>query len=175
MADIEEKNNEGSAIEAPEDEGESLLVYELGYHLLPSIAEEDIPSKVANIREQIEKHGGTVIGDGFPHKINLAYTMKRNIGGKYDHFDSVYFGWIKFEMSTSAVVLLQEELGRAEDVLRFLLIKTTREDSAPVKSIVTQPDGFRSQVIRKPQVAKRPTVRVSDEELDKTIEKMVAD
>ena len=50
-------------------------------------------------------------------------------GGHNDKYDTAYFGWIKFELEKSKVPELQKELKLNQDILRFILFKTVKEDT----------------------------------------------
>jgi hypothetical protein len=52
-------------------------VYEVGYHIIPTVAEENIESIVSEIRSVIEKAGGSFIAEGAPSLIKLAYLDGR--------------------------------------------------------------------------------------------------
>lgn len=116
--------------EENKNEAGELQVYELGYHILPTVTADDLESEVAKLRTAIEKRGGSFITEGTPEMMNLAYPMFINNGGKNTRYERAYFGWIKFEMPIAEAVALQDEdLKMNKEVLRFILVKTTREET----------------------------------------------
>jgi len=154
------------------------VIYELGYHVVPAIGEEGLPKEVSILKEEIEKLGGTFVAEEFPAHITLAYTMVRSHGGAREKFASAYFGWLKFEMDPAQISGLKEKLDVNENVLRYLLFKTVREDTRAPRRVTLPPKPaepirpkFTSDVPKKTE----PQKPVSDEELDRTIEKLVVE
>lgn len=104
-------------------------VYEVGYLLLSSIPEEKVQDSVEKITSVINKEA-KVISQGAPELIDLSYTMSIKSEGKRDDYNSAYFGWIKFESEDGEVVVkIKEEIDKTSDVLRFILVKTLRDDN----------------------------------------------
>jgi len=108
--------------------GDELQVYELGYHLLPIIAEESLEGEVSNIKSVIEKNGGLFIGEeGTPRNTKLTFSMSKVINNKKANFDNAYFGWVKFEATSDSILKMKEAFDKEQNILRFLLIKSVRE------------------------------------------------
>jgi ribosomal protein S6 len=110
-----------------ENREDSLRVYEVGYLLLPSIPEEKLAEHVATLKKFVADGSGKLISEENPQSRPLAYEMVKSIGTRNEKFNSAYFGWMKFELPAESIAPLQEQLTAHEAVLRFLLIKTTRE------------------------------------------------
>src|SRR4051812_11398655 len=108
-------------------------IYELGYLLIGTMPEENVAAKVTAIKDMFEAKGAMSISEEFPRLITLGYEMSRPIGNKKSWFNEGYFGWMKFEMDPAAVEELSAVLRRDEDVLRFLVIKTVRENTVAGK------------------------------------------
>jgi ribosomal protein S6 len=104
-------------------------IYELGYLLIGTMPEENVAAKVGAIKDLLEGKGAISISEEFPRLITLGYEMSRPIGNKKSWFNEGYFGWMKFEMDPSATEEIGAILKRDEDVLRYLLIKTVRENT----------------------------------------------
>lgn len=102
-------------------------VYELGYLLLPSIAEEAISGIEAKLKALIAKVGGTELVSEVPEHIDLAYTMTKTVGGSRYVVNEAYIGWVKFEAFPEQVEGLRAEVANMEEVLRSLLVKAPRE------------------------------------------------
>lgn len=102
-------------------------VYELGYLILPSIAEENLSNVVDTIKGIIKKNGGEEIASENPIKFDLAYTMSKVIGARKYVVDDAYIGWVKFEALPSATLKINEAVKGLDEVLRFLLVKAPRE------------------------------------------------
>lgn len=109
-----------------EDAGSEPRVYELGFHLDPELPTEEVKKAYQEIRKFIEGMG-TIVAEGEPEKIQLAYTISRqDTTGRRD-FDSAYFAWIAYE----ATALKHDEVltSAAEDkrIIRFIDILTTKD------------------------------------------------
>lgn len=160
-----------------QDEGTEARVYELGYHLVPALREEELPAEVSSLRSRIEALGGVFIADEFPRSIPLAYTMFRSSGGRRERFNTAYFGWVKFEMDPSSAEKLAKELRGEKKLVRFIVIKTVRENTMIPKRLLTEREeneALRKKEISAPREEEKSSGNpVSDEELDKTIEGLV--
>jgi len=108
---------------------ERVQVYELGVNLVPIIAEEAVGEQFQHIKKAIEAEGGKSFDEQFPRLINLAYTMAKRQETGFERFDSAYFGWIKFEANPDSLETIKEEIEGIPTVLRYLLIKATRENT----------------------------------------------
>ncbi len=104
-------------------------VYEVSYLLLPSLAHEQVPAKHSSLKEMIEKAGGAVIMDENPVLIDLAYPMTKVIQTTQHKYSNGYFGWIKFEMASDGISSVKKSLDAHLDILRYLIIKTVRENT----------------------------------------------
>jgi len=162
---------------AGEGREESGFVYELGYHLLPTLSDEEVQKEADSFKALIEKNGGSLVSEEAAKPMHLAYTMIKKQEGKNAKFDSSFFGWIKFELNAESVLKVKEELDLSKNVLRFIIIKTVREYT-PLqhKELFKEPEVEAPKPISKPRVEKKATDAkpISDEELDKTIEELVS-
>ena len=153
-------------------------VYEIGYHVLPIIAEGDVEIVVNRLRTAIEKTGGTFVAEGAPQRLTLAYPMAVWTNGKWTKYNEAYFGWIKFEVDSASIASIEAACKADKDILRHLVISTVREDTrASVRQFVLKEvrrtDTIKSSV--RPKVATETKEEVSDEKLDEAIEELVAD
>ncbi len=104
-------------------------VYEVGFHIVPSVSPEKLPHEVDAIKAVLTANKATVISEEFPKLRNLAYTMVKVIGPARHKYDNAYFGWIKFEAAKEAALEIKKAMDANEKVLRFLLIKTVAENT----------------------------------------------
>ena len=105
-------------------------VYELGYHMVPTLTEEELQKEVDSLHSAITELGGAIVSEGEPTQIELAYTMIINDGGKNTKYDTSYFGWIKFDIEPVQLSHLQDEvIAFNKNIIRHLLIKTVAEDT----------------------------------------------
>jgi ribosomal protein S6 len=167
----EEKDLKNEEIEAETREPK---VYELGYLLVPTITVEDVPIMYGNLKELVSSMGGEIISDEMPKSIPLAYTMLKVVKNVRSKFDTAYFGWVKFSMSASAIVSLKKKLDLDSNVIRFLILKTVKENTIAAKRFVG-----RDMVRRKPATSVKTDesgapVEINKEEIDKEIDAMVA-
>jgi ribosomal protein S6 len=151
-------------------------VYELGYHIIPTVKEESIEEVVASIRTVIEKAGGSFIAEGAPVSMKLSYAMVAREGDKNVEYDRSFFGWIKFEAPVAVTEILNEALKADRNILRFIVFRTVREETRARMKIPTLRDVRRTDPIKAPaRHIEDPTIAVSEVDLDKAIETLTTD
>lgn len=170
-------SEEKSAVEANAAENaDSLRVYEVGYHITPTIKEEDIESIVGGIRSVIEKAGGNFIAEGAPSSQRLAYGIEGREAGKRIEYDRAYFGWIKFEAEIAAAHALETALKQSNDVIRFILFRTVKEDTRAKIKAPTLREVKRTDTIRTtPRRAEEAAAPVSEADLEKALHDITAE
>jgi ribosomal protein S6 len=104
-------------------------IYEVGYLMSPSVRDEDLASRVDEMKESLTKLGATFISEGAPEYIDLAYEMSRVIENKRTRFNQGYFGWVKFEINPAQMTALKELLDKNVLIIRYLLISAVRENT----------------------------------------------
>ena len=109
--------------------GEKLTVYEVGYLLLSTIAEEQVEGIVAKIKGILADTEAVIIEEGAPTMRALAYTMDKVIETKRFKFDHAYFGWVKFEGESKNIAAIKKSVESLPEILRALFIKTVRENT----------------------------------------------
>lgn len=151
-------------------------VYEVGFHVVSTIPEGEVGAVVEKIRAEIKKNDAEVIAERAPQKMTLAYTIERPVsGGVRENHGSAYFGAIKFETTPETIPALQTMLRGMKEVLRFIVVETTREEiSAAPRRAVFSSDRLEGKTIEKRPGAVEKGGQVSDEELDKSIEALVS-
>ena len=164
---MSEKNNEDLK---DGDKG----IYEVGYHILPTLSEADVASEVGKIQNLITGSEGSIITESFPELRGLAYEISKRVETKYNKFNKAYFGWVKFEIERGLIGKIESALKSDPNILRFLVIKTIRENTLYVpkmvsmKREVSSDEPLVSNMTEK--IEKKP---VSEEELDKSIDELV--
>lgn len=109
-----------------EGDGPESRVYELGFHLDPELPVEEVKKAYQTIRELIEEKG-TLVAEGEPEKIQLAYTISRqDVAGRRD-FDSTFFSWIVYEASTDNHAEILTAASANKHILRFIDLVTTKD------------------------------------------------
>ncbi len=108
---------------------ERLKVYELGFHFVPTLAEDDVTVKFSELKSIVEKLGGEFISEDAPKPISLAYDISKTIKGQKKWYKNAYFGWIKFTLIPDDVAALEKEVKLNDFILRYMLITTVRENT----------------------------------------------
>ncbi len=161
--------------EAPEKEM-TLRIYEVGFHVSPSVKEEDVEKVVAEVRALIEKAGSSFIAEGAPAHTKLSYPISVRHGEKYTEYDRAFFGWIKFETTTEVSAHIDAALKAHPSIIRHLVFKTVREDTRAKLKVtmreVRRTDTIRSAPKKTEEAAETP---VSEADLDKALETLTAE
>lgn len=153
-----------------------MRVYEVGYHIVPTVNEDKIDGVVGEIRSAIEKVGGSFITEGAPSLLKLAYSITTREAGRYVDHDRGYFGWIKFETAASSVSMLDEDLKNNDNILRFIIFRTAREETRARMKIPTLREVRRTDVIKStPRRPEEKAEAVSEEDLDKAIQDLTVE
>jgi hypothetical protein len=71
-------------------------VYELGFHLDGELPQEEVKKMYQGIRDRISAVG-TLVAEGEPTKVPLAYTISRQETTGRRDFDTAFFCWIAYE------------------------------------------------------------------------------
>lgn len=149
-------------------------VYEVGFHIIPTVAEADLGSVLEKIRAALSKGETEIIREEFPAKRTLAYTIERAAAGKREKFTESYFGFIKFATDREYVSALAAALRAMNEVVRFLIIETVREDAVVPRRAVFSSDRLEGETIKKPTAAPEAGGEISEEELNKSIDALVS-
>jgi len=147
--------------------------YEVGFHVVPTVAETDVPAVTARLRSHLEGAGATIVSEEAPKKIKFAYRIERAVTGKREKFTEGYFGSIKFEALRNIVPALEAMLRADTDILRSLIIPAGEEQEAKAPRAVYSSDRLQGETIQRPVVVAEPRGEMSEEDLDKSIEALV--
>lgn len=169
----ENENNDKNITSLGETEGSDSRVYEVGYLLVPSIPEEEISVVYGNLKELISSLKGQAISDEMPAMINLAYTMQKTVQNVRNKYNTAYFGWMKFYMDGDMVLELKKKLDLDANIIRFLIIKTVKENTIAAKRFVHK-DISRKKIPTIKSAVVGENVEINKEEIDKEIDAMVA-
>ena len=154
------------------EENVNSRVYELGYLLVPTISPEDVPALFGNLKELVSSLRGVAISDEMPKMIPLAYSMVKVVANVRNKFNTAYFGWNKFIMETDAVLELKKKLDLDPNFIRFLILKTVKENTIAAKRFK------HGEIRRRPRAEKgvnnETVTPINKEEIDKEIDAMVA-
>ena len=148
-------------------------VYEVSYLLLSSLAIEQVSSKADEIKKKILSLGGDVFAGEEPVLIDLAYPMTKTVGVTRRKETTGYFGWMKFEMESGVINAVKKFLEESDIVLRFLIIKTVKENTLLNGKMKFQKE---NTVKKEDELTESPEedVKVTlPEDLDKSIDDLV--
>jgi ribosomal protein S6 len=82
------------------------LIYEVGYHIIPTTSAEEVKQIASAFKTQIGQLSGEVISQEEPARMTLAYEMTKDEAGKKNHYSQSYFGWIKVFFAISSLKAL---------------------------------------------------------------------
>ncbi len=145
-------------------------IYEIGYNLIPTISEEEVAKQVGAIKEKITSLGGIIISDEYPNLIKLAYEMTKEIENKNVRFTSAYFGWVKFELDPSMIAEINKMADNTLSVLRYIVIKTVRENTISTPKLVKGNRRSSSEESSSPESSEAP---MDEEAVDKKIDELI--
>lgn len=114
--------------ETLENVGSDPRVYELGFHLDPELPTEEVKKAYQTVRELLSEKG-TVIAEGEPQKIPLAYTISRQETSGRRDFDSAYFAWIVYETTAENHSEIISATSANKHIVRFIDLLTTKDSA----------------------------------------------
>lgn len=114
----------------PAVEASERVSYELAFHVLPTIAEGEVPTVFENIKTALTKAGVEIIDEEAPERFDLAYEIVKYLEGRNRKFSSAYFGWVRFTAEPDQIDAVNEVVEGTSELLRHLLIKLTKVEEA---------------------------------------------
>ena len=170
---------------------DSTPVYEVGFHIVPTVGEDGVGAVVEAVRKAIaapsKENSVEFIAEGYPQKMTLAYVIERATAGKREKYTESYFGWIKFALAATgedgqatptreSIPALEAKLLGMKEVMRSLIIQTVREDIAtqPRRAVFAS-DRLEGETIKKAPRTEEKGGEVSEADLDKSIEALTGD
>lgn len=108
-------------------------VYEISFIFDNKLDEGAALEKANAIKQSIATLGGSFISEEAPYMRELAYEMTRVVNNVNVRFNEGYFGWIKFEMDADKVKELEKGLKSDEQIVRYMVVKTVRENTVFTK------------------------------------------
>ncbi len=152
-------------------------IYEVGYHIISSVAEENIPAEVEKIKAYLAKEKAIIISEEAPKLRPLAYSIKKGFGGIYKTYDKAYFGFIKFELTEEGDVRnIDLAMKNNDSILRYIVIKTVRENTmySPKITVFSDKDAKIKTNLKEDKVVKAEKT-ATIEEIDKSIDALVSE
>lgn len=110
-------------------------VYEISFIFDNKIDENTMLEKWDAIKQSIASLEGSFISEEAPYMRELAYEMIRVVKNVNVRFNEGYFAWVKFEMDADKVKNIESALKLDEEIVRFLVVKTVRENTVYTKRV----------------------------------------
>src|SRR3989344_3831606 len=176
----EQTLSDAKAMEGTPSEKGNQSVYEIGFHLVPTLTEAEAADAFQRMHTALSKASASILAQELPKKISLAYRIERSVAGKREKYTEGYFGFVKFEFLAEsesvgeAVNALEEMLRGDSQVLRYLFIKTSREAPVAPRTVFAS-RSLEGRTIGKPVAAPEERGEVDEGELDKSIEALVGE
>lgn len=173
MAEMSQVPEASSQANVPKD---SRQLYEIGFHLVPTIDEATVAEVVEALKSEVTKAGGELIGEELPQKMVLSYVVERATSGKREKYTESYFGWLHFVVEEkSGIAAIETHLRADKNILRYLFIQTIPEETQAPRRAVFSSNRLEGETIKKPTATEpeAPAPEVSEEELNKSIDAIV--
>ena len=138
-------------------------VYELGLHIDPELGAEEVKKVFEGIKGTIEK-AGTVVAEGEPKKVPLAYTVSRGEPTGRRDFTSSFFAWIAYETDGEGHASVAEAAREEGRIFRFLDIRTDKESARHSQEL--------HEMLAQEEGKDLPEEEVSEEELDEALKEV---
>ncbi len=101
-------------------------VYELGFHIDPELPQEEVKKVYQGIREKAAAVG-SVVAEGEPQRIPLAYTISRQETAGRRDFNSAYFAWVAYETEGAGHDEMLTFAKEHKALVRYIDVKTDKE------------------------------------------------
>ena len=157
---------------------EKTEIYEVGYHLLPILPDDEVAGRVGFIKDTITKVGGVIISEEYPKLITLAYEIRKKVEDKSQLFGTAHFGWVKFEIPASGIKTIKDAFDLEKSILRFIITKTVRENTIMSKTVLQSLEEKKHNRGMEPVTEKAEMIEAEvdagiDKLLDETLEEEV--
>jgi ribosomal protein S6 len=153
---------------------DEVRLYELGINLVTTL-EDKIKSDFEEIKNIIKNHGGELKTESTPVAIPLAYTMFKNVDSKNIKHNAASFGWVKFESTPDKIDLIKEELDLNDNLLRYIILKTTEEAQTSAESIaeILSKKGDNDDKKKKRDESEEEVLDTVEDDLDVVVEEEI--
>lgn len=160
------KNQEVEVEEETALENEAdVRVYELGFHLDPELPTEGVKKAYQAIRDLISTKG-TIVAEGEPQMLQLAYTISRQETAGRRDFSSAYFCWIAYETTALPHADVLAAANADKNMVRFIDLVTTKDAARHAVEL-------REFSMKKSEETPEEAEAVADTELDAALQSAV--
>jgi ribosomal protein S6 len=160
------------AVEAQESDAPERASYECAFHLLPTVADGEVASAFDGLKAIITAHGGELFDEEMPQRYTLAYEIRQVSEGRSQRFTNSWFGWMRYTLAATEVAKVEEELKHQGLVLRYLVVKLTREEIEHPKRVFEKAAESATVVLSEAD-ADTPA-EVSEADLNKSLEQITS-
>lgn len=110
-------------------------VYEFSSLFVPELDGSALSQIVDSITKKITDLEGEIIAVGESVYIKTAYQVEKSINNKIKKVDHAHFNWVKFALAPTKIAEFEKfiKLDLNESVMRYLIIKTVRENTQLTK------------------------------------------
>ena len=116
--------------EMPATEAGERTSYEIAFHVLPTVAEGEVPAVFEKLKTALTEAGVEISDEEAPQRFDLAYEIVKYLEGRNRKFSSAYFGWVRFHAQPEQLTAVEEVIEGTSELLRYLLIKLNRVEEA---------------------------------------------
>jgi ribosomal protein S6 len=150
------------------------MIYETSFSFIPTLASDELATQVGKIKEIITSKGGEVVSEEYPQVISLAYAIRHRMDNKYITHETAHFGWVKYDVEQEKAQEIKKELDDIKVLLRYLTLKTVKENTMISKDLFAILQGKEVAVapIRKVEKAPEPVAEEGEMNKDKVDEKL---
>ena len=117
-------------------------VYDLGFHIIPTLEDSDALKVFNSVKSTIEK-SSEILNVEEPKKIELEYTITHKVrdeNGVYYRFDDAYFATVKFFCDKTFINELKQSLKENENIMRILVVETVRDETRAPQEFLVEED-----------------------------------
>jgi len=127
---------------------------------------ESLPAGLSTVNELLQKHGGSILSQDDWGARNLSFRIKKQTDGR--------FFLLTATLPEENVTKINSALKLIPGVLRHQIVTYKAISKAPVFTTTAANTDKTPETVSAPAVTAKP-VQLSEEDIDKTIEKMLAD
>lgn len=151
---------------------DDIRVYELGFHFVPTLSEDEVAVQFSHLKSLIEKKGGTFISEETPQMTDLAYEISKTVKAQKKRYTTSYFGWVKFDINPEEIPGLEKDVKNFEPVLRYLLITTVRENTLNAIREAEKKAATKEAAPEADEASSAPQA-IDESQIDKSIDELV--
>ncbi len=156
---------------------ENAQLYELGFHINPTLAEDKADAVFSKIKGVITSNKGEVVKEGALKNIKFAYTIIKKIEGVNERFTNGYFGWVKFNAESPVIEKIKKSMDDNVSVIRYIFVKTVDDFEHSTEKLAaemaeTTDESSEGEEKSDEKVEESKVKKSSKDEVDKAIDKI---